>query len=350
MGRHHERIFANVTLSILIVNWHSKDYLRKCLQSVESTCNDLAPQVVVVDGGSFDGCGEMLASQFPHVEFVQGVENIGFARSNNLGFTKVTGEALLLLNPDTELKPGSVRILLDKLNELPAAGIIGGRLLNSDGSLQVGCVQSLPTPLNQGLDSRFLRKMFPNARMWGTRGVFSSVEPVAVEAISGACMLMRSETFRKVGGFNSDYFMYGEDMDLCSKVQDLGLKIFHVPSAAIIHHGGGSSSDGSSTSSALLMRESVYLFIRTRHGLMSAFAYRCVMAASSVVRLALLAPAYLFVKSSLKNEYCASIRKWAATLLWSIGFTDPENDKRFHARDSSQFGTYVWHSRKTPLR
>ena len=102
-------------LSILIVNWNSKDYMRECLHSISGTCGHLSPQVVVVDGGSFDGCAEMLAAEFPEVEFVQSPENIGFGRSNNLGFERVTGEALLLLNPDTELQPGAVDALLTAL-------------------------------------------------------------------------------------------------------------------------------------------------------------------------------------------------------------------------------------------
>src|SRR5688572_28797322 len=101
-------------LSILIVNWNSKDYLRKCLQSIRTTCAELSPQIIVVDG-SFDGCGQMLAAEFPEVEFVQIAENLGFGRSNNLGFERVTGDNLLLLNPDTELKAGAVQALLCKI-------------------------------------------------------------------------------------------------------------------------------------------------------------------------------------------------------------------------------------------
>ena len=309
-----------MTLSILIVNWKSRDYLRRCLASVRSTCAELAPQIVVVDGGSFDGCGEMLALEFPQVEFVQSADNIGFGRSNNLGFEKVTGETVLLLNPDTELQEGAVSALLAEMEYLPAAGILGPRLLNTDGSLQTSCVQALPTPLNQALDSEFLRRLFPQSSLWGIRDAFSSACPVEVEAVSGACMLLRSHTFRAIGGFSPDYFMYGEDLDLCARVQRLGLKIYHIPHAQVGHHSGGSSVGAFSETSAVMMRESVGIFIRKHQGSVAGFAYRLFMAASSLTRMLLLAvPCALSRAASSKARYCLSLRKWTAILRWSAG-------------------------------
>ena len=308
-----------MTLSILIVNWRSKDYLRRCLDSIQSTCAGLSPQIVVVDGGSFDGCGEMLAAEFPHVIFIQSPENIGFGRCNNLGFEQVTGEAVLLLNPDTELKRGAVDALLLQLERLPAAGMLGARLLNTDGTLQTSCVQSLPTPLNQALDSELLRRLFPNSSLWGTAGAFSSREPVEVEAISGACILMRSEAFSKVGCFSPEYFMYGEDMDLCAKIRRRGLKVFHVPSAEVLHHSGGSSAGSFSEFSAIVMRESVCRFIRQNQGYLATLRYRGLMALSALVRIVLLALVIILSGTLGPNPRRRSLRKWIAILGWSAG-------------------------------
>src|SRR5689334_17767406 len=121
-----------MNLSILIVNWNSKDYLRRCLRTVGAACQGSAPQIVVVDGGSFDGCAEMLATEFPAVQFIQSERNLGFGGSNNLGLNVVDRDMLLLLNPDTELEPGSVTELLQQFSILPDAGLLGPRLLNSD--------------------------------------------------------------------------------------------------------------------------------------------------------------------------------------------------------------------------
>jgi hypothetical protein len=308
-----------MTLSVLIVNWRSKEYLRPCIESIESTCADLCPQIVVVDGGSFDGCGEMLAAEFPRVTFIQSPENIGFGRSNNLGFEQVAGEAVLFLNPDTELKEGAASALVRELERLPAAGAVGPRLLNTDGSLQTNCVQSLPTPLNQALDSDLLRRLFPKFSIWGTAGVFSCHTSVEVEAICGACILIRSEVFRKVSGFSAEYFMYGEDMDLCAKVRRCGLKIFHVPSAKVLHHGGRSSAGSFGKLSSIVMRDSVFRFIRKDQGNLAAFIYRVLMAISALVRIVLLALGCVFSGAGKARARRRSLWKWIGILRWSIG-------------------------------
>jgi GT2 family glycosyltransferase len=308
-----------MSLSILIVNWNSKDYLRKCLQTVQSTCADLSPQVVVVDGGSFDGCGEMLAAEFPETEFIQSRENLGFGKSNNLGFERISGDVLLLLNPDTELTPGAVQEMLAALERLPKPGIIGVRLHRSDGVLQTSCVQRLPTPLVEFLSADVLQKAFSKAPIWGTREAFNAMAPVEVESVTGACMLMYSATFRAVGGFSKQYFMYGEDLDLCFKVRRLGLKIYHIPTIAIMHYGGASTGGEFNKFSAILMRESVYLYMKANRGLVDAMNYRILMALSSTIRLTLLAATCLLSCPPPKTAQLNYIRKWLAILRWSVG-------------------------------
>ena len=191
-------------LSILIVNWNSREYLRRCLTSLDATCREIVPQIVVVDAGSFDGCGEMLVREFPDVQFVQSPENIGFGRSNNLGFTRVTGDALLLLNPDTEILPGAVQSLLEGLRRFPEAGIVGPWLMNADGSFQSESLDGLPTPIRCAFGSRFLRKVLRGLGLWREAGVVNREGLCEVEAVAGACMLLWSRTFRDVGGFSRE--------------------------------------------------------------------------------------------------------------------------------------------------
>jgi GT2 family glycosyltransferase len=310
-----------VRLSILIVNWRSKDYLRRCLESVHQTRGELAPQIVVVDGGSFDGCGEMLATDFREVKFVQSRENLGFGRSNNLGFSSVTGDTLLLLNPDTELRPGALNRLMAALEDCAEAGIVGPRLLNTDGSLQATCVRALPTPLNQALDSEFLQRMFPKSRLWGTHEAFHSARPVAVEAVSGACMLMRSGVFRHVGGFSPEFFMFGEDMDLCAKVRRLGLKIYHVPEADVLHHGGGSTSVQASQFNIIMMRTAGETYMRRNHGAATAVWYRLLQGFSALVRIGITLPASFVAGSQRRPAARRSAAKWWHVLRWALGFT-----------------------------
>lgn len=302
-------------LSIIIVNWNSKDYLRECLLSIRQTCGELSPQIVVVDGGSFDGCSEMLASGFTEVDFVQSQENIGFGRSNNLGFSKVTGDALLLLNPDTELMPGAVQELLKNLEAAPDVGMVGARLLNSDGSLQYSSVHPLPTPWNVAFDTDWGRR-----RWWRCKGPPAGSDAREVEAVSGACMMLRSDTFRRLGGFDPRYFMYAEDMDLCFRIRASGIRVWHAPRAVVLHHGGGSSRTRFSKFSTVMIREALDVYMRANHGLVHSVAYRLLMALSALIRLPLLLVVWLIAPVAQRAVRSDSVQKWWAVLKWCLGF------------------------------
>src|SRR5579864_4649508 len=148
-------------VSIVIVNWKAAQVLRQCLASIyRSTC-EARFEIVVVDNASFDGCGEMLRTEFPRVVFLQNKENHGFAAANNLAAQHSTGRYLLFLNPDTEVTPSAIEKMLTFLQRSPYAGAVGALLLNSDGTVQASCVQSYPSILNQVLDAEWLRKQFP---------------------------------------------------------------------------------------------------------------------------------------------------------------------------------------------
>jgi len=300
-----------VKLSILIVNWNSTDYLRACLQSILDTCSSINPQVIVVDGGSFDGCDQMLATEFPWVEFLQSRENIGFGRSNNLGFGRVTGDALLLLNPDTVLQTGAVGILLEALSTLPDVGMVGAHLLNSDGTLQMSSVHPLPNPVNAAFDLNVFRAL------WWRRHGSGVDKPFPVEAVSGACMMMRAGTFRDLGGFNPRFFMYAEDMDLCFRVQQAGLAIFHAPNARIVHHGGGSSATTFSKFPTVMICEALQTYMVINRGLADALAYRVLILGAALLRLPLLLA--LSSQKARRARCIASIHRSIAALRWSVG-------------------------------
>ena len=307
------------TVSILIVNWHSRDCLQRCLESVEATCSELSPQVIVVDGASFDGCDQMMARQLPSAKFIQSEHNIGFGRCNNLGFAAIDSDLVLLLNPDAELQNGALTRLMDVLEKNPEYGIVSGRLLNSDGTLQTSCVQSLPTPINLALDCDFLRKVFPASGLWGTGAAFGSKTPIEVEAVSGACMLLRTEVFRGLGGFRDDYFMYGEDMDLCYRVRVQGLKVMFVPDAEIVHHGGGSSRTQFSGFSDEMLRVAGETYFRLNHGKAVALQHRLLQAVSAIVRLPLIVLAFLTFSGERRLAARVSAQKWIVVLRWAVG-------------------------------
>lgn len=302
-------------LSIIIVNWHSNCHLASCLKSINLQTRSELFEVIVVDNASFDGCAEMLASGYPDVHFIQSTENLGFARANNLGAKVARGEVLLFLNPDTVIHDRAIEKMLEITLGHPYAGAVGARLLNPDGTIQTSCVQAFPTVLNQFLDADALRSLAPNSRLWGIRAlrVFGQM-PVPVEAVSGACLMLRRDVFENVGGFPTQYFMYGEDLDLCFRLVQMGRINLHCPHAVVTHFGGGSSRNCATGFAAVMIRESVMRFLVEHHGRWSARFYRFLMGCSALFRLALLVMAKKFTGRA--HEYDASVSKWKSIWHW----------------------------------
>ena len=308
-------------VSIVIVNWNSKDYLGPCLESVERHTLDLAYEVIVIDSGSFDGCGEMLAANFPHVRFIQSAANLGFAGANNAACRHARGSRLLFLNPDTELESPAVNHMVAHLDRSPDAGAIGCRLLNGDGSVQACCVQSFPTILGQLLSSELLLRLFPRWALWGMPTLLEPrEEPARVEVVSGACLMLRRSAFDSVGGFSEDYFMYAEDLDLCHKLKQAGLTNYYLPWATVRHFGGGCTDRAPSEFSVVMMRDSIWRFLSKSRGIVYGTAYRATIVVASVARLTLLMPLCL-VHLAWKRAPSprSSVRKWLAILAWSTG-------------------------------
>lgn len=311
-------------LSIIIVNWNSKDYLQKCIASILSSKIKVRYEIVVIDSGSFDGSGEMLKQCYPQVKFIQNDKNIGFAKANNVAFKASSGSHVLFLNPDTEVVDSAIDILFERMQKLPEAGAIGCKHLNADGSVQTGCIQSFPTILNQLFNSEFLRGLFPNSRLWGMASLFgATTRPTEVEVISGACIMMRRSFFERIGQFSEDYFLYAEDLDLCYKAGQAGYKNYYVPDATIFHFGGTSTQQRPSEFAVVMMRASVLKFLRKTRGELYGFWYRLSMLISAmgrIVCLLVLSPLYLFRGSF--SAWKMSLRKWWAISSWSVGLKE----------------------------
>lgn len=306
-------------LSVIIINWNSKAYLRECLGSLRLATKGLACEVLVIDNASYDGCAAMLAAEFPEVRFIQSDQNFGFSGGNNRAAREAQGEFLLFLNPDTLVSETALKHLVEALRRLPQAGAVGARLLNSDGSLQTSCIQAYPTVLNQVLDSEWLRRRFPTSSLWGMAPLFNArTEPSPVQAISGACVMIARQVFARIGGFDERYFMYSEDLDLSFKVQAAGFNCYYVPAATVIHHGGGSSKSARNLFSVVMMRESVQRFLRFNRGWRSAWGYRLAMGTTALVRLVLILP-LLLLKPRVVTHGRGSLQKWHAILRWSLG-------------------------------
>lgn len=309
-------------LSIIIVNWNSTEFLRKCLTSVYLNMEGMSFEVIVIDNASFDGCEKMIMEEFPQVRFIQSEENVGFARGNNLASEHASGEILLFLNPDTEIVGSALQSMVACLESLPDAGIIGPKLLNTDLSVQTSCIQPFPSILNLTLDSAYMRSKFPKWSLWGNQALYEeNGQPMVVEWISGACLMIRKCLFENVKRFTSEYFMYGEDMDLCYKVKKTGWKNYYLGTAQVVHHGGQSTSSWSDKQRAsVVMRESILSFIRIHRGEIHAHIFRSTIALNAICRLSLLAVA-LAIPRTPEQRFAIFLAysKWFRVFRWAIG-------------------------------
>jgi GT2 family glycosyltransferase len=305
-------------LSIICVNWNSLEYLRECIRSVYTETKGVDFEIIVVDNASPEGGVDTLKGEFPQINIVNSPENVGFARANNLGFQNSSGQYVLLLNPDARLAGPAINQLLDAIRSLPDAGIVGGKLLNSDLSVQTQAIQKFPTILNQLLNIEALRVRWPRCALWDLGPLFEKNEgPVRVDVIPGACMLLRREVFEKVGMFSDDYFMYGEDLDLNYKVKLIGLSSYYVGEAEIIHHGGRSSSRQKVSQWSTVMKYKAMLcFYRKSRGKLYGSFYRVAMGSSAVGRLILLA---LMFPIGDREAIRWTAAKWSTVLKWAIG-------------------------------
>jgi N-acetylglucosaminyl-diphospho-decaprenol L-rhamnosyltransferase len=313
-----------IDLSIIIINWKSVAFTRQCLTSIYANAQGLSCEVIVVDNASYDGCSEMVKSEFPQVTFLQSNHNLGFAGANNSALAQSQGRNVLFLNPDTEIQGAALQTMVSALESVPQAGMVGARLLNSDFTLQTTCVVALPSILNQALSSNYLRRTFPEWRIWGMRPLFAEGKALLpVEAISGACMLAKREAIEQVGGFSTDYFMYSEDMDLCVKIEKAGWKIYYVPEARIVHHAAGSSSAREENNfSSIMLRESMTRFMELHRGRQYAILYRCSTVFIAGCRMLCLAAALpVAIHPRGYRFWSRAFSKWCGILAWSLGLT-----------------------------
>jgi N-acetylglucosaminyl-diphospho-decaprenol L-rhamnosyltransferase len=313
-------------VSIIIVNYRSAAFTRECLASILSGLCGLRLEIVVVDNASEDDCGEMVHAEFPGVIFIPSERNLGFAEANNLGLKFSAGNSVLFLNPDTVVQRGAIERLHAVLWSLPDAGMTGAKLLNSDESVQTTSISKFPSIANQVLGTEYLQRRFPRSRLWGMGPLFAKLHaPVKVGAISGACMMLKRTIAETVRGFTADYFMYAEDIDLCLKVKKAGWSTYYVPDAVVVHHGGKSSEQRPEKNYAgVMMRESMYNFMRAHHGAAYALLYRTAMAIAALLRMgafAMFLPVALVRRSDERplRRWQKRWQNWSQILVWSLG-------------------------------
>lgn len=253
-----------IRLSVIIVSYNSAQFLVECLASVLEQTNEFPSEVLLVDNSSSDGSREIVGKNFPGVKLIANEENAGFAKANNLGIASSAGEYLLFLNPDTKLLPGAIRHMIERMEALPAAGLLGPKVLNGDGSLQRTGV-SFPSLWNVLCETFFLDEIFPRSRLFARhRKLYRDPDTErAVDYLQGSCLLARRKALEASGTFDEGYFMYFEENDLSRRLLGRGWQTVYAPSASVIHYGG--SGIGYYTYGRLLQYHRSYLLYLTKH-------------------------------------------------------------------------------------
>ncbi len=235
-------------LGIVVTSYNTRDLLRTCLRSVYASQGDFTFEVCLVDDASSDGSADMVAAEFPQVRIIANVDNVGYPSANNqglraFGFAETpkhkpqTPNFALLLNSDTELPPDALARMLDFVAERPDAGIAGPKLMLPDGSLDLACRRSFPTPEVSFYRLVGLARLFPRSRRFG-RYNLTYLDPdqvTEVDSVVGAFMLVRAEAIAQVGLMDGRFFLYGEDLDWAYRIKAAGWKAYYNPAVTVLH-------------------------------------------------------------------------------------------------------------------
>lgn len=227
-------------LDVVIVSYRSRELLRECLGSLRANPPSCPMSIVVVDNASGDGTAAMLATDYPEVDLIASVENLGFARATNLGARRGSSPYLLALNPDTAVTAGALDTVISTLESHPDVAVVGPRLELPDGMLDHAAKRAFPTPLSAlGHFTGLGRRRDADGALAAYRA--PDVESGRVDAVNGAFMLMRRSAFEAAGGFDEGYWMYMEDLDLCYRFAEAGWVTWYEPSVTVRHLKAGTS-------------------------------------------------------------------------------------------------------------
>lgn len=225
-----------MNLSIIIVSWNVRDLLRKCLKSIYEKTQGIEFEVIVVDNASKDNSAQMVLKEFPQVTLIASNENMGFARGNNMGLEQASGKYVLFMNPDMELVENSFPKLIELMNKDSQIALSTCQLIYPDGSLQRN-VKNNPGTCDQILILLKLHHFFqPKCLKKYLAKNFDYSKEQEVKQIMGAFIFANAEIIKKPEGWDSSYFVWWEDLDLCKRVQDAGYKILYTPITKVMHY------------------------------------------------------------------------------------------------------------------
>ncbi len=230
-------------LSVIIVSYNVRHFLENALNSINRAMKNIEGEIFVVDNHSDDDSPEMIREKFPDIHLIVNEKNLGFAAANNAALRRAKGEFIVLINPDTVVQEDTFTSLINFLSKNETVGLVGCKILNPDGTLQLACRRSFPTPWIAFTKVFGLSSLFPKSKIFGKYNL-TYLDPdksYEVDAVSGSFIFLRKRVYDQVGNLDDNFFMYGEDLDWCFRIQKAGWKIFYYPETQIIHYKGEST-------------------------------------------------------------------------------------------------------------
>jgi hypothetical protein len=249
------------------VSYNVRGFLENLLASLRRSLEGISSEIIVIDNSSDDDTVEFIRREFPEVKLIENRVNVGFGKANNQGVKVASGEYLLVINPDAIVQEDTVTEMAGFMAAHPDAGAVSCKVLNADGTLQKGCRRGFPTPWVAFTKISGLSLLFPGTRVFGQYNLtyLNPEEIREVEAISGSFMFIPRKVFLEVGGFDEDYFMYGEDIDLCYKIRKAGYKVYYNPQTTAIHF-KGESTRRSNINHTYEFYRAMKVFVEKRYG------------------------------------------------------------------------------------
>lgn len=302
-------------LSIVIVSWNVRQALHGCLDSVLGQETKLALQVFVVDNASSDGSAEMVRRDFPAVQLIRNGENSGFAKASNQGIREARGRYILILNPDTIVRRCALELMVSYADSHPDVGALGPMLLTENGQIDYRGARRFPTLRSELL--RRLRLVHPvfgdNAMMdWDHR---TSRE---VEALSGACMLVRREVIANAGMLDEGFFLFGEDVDWCFRIRRAGWRVFYLAAAEVVHL-GGRSSESTRDELGFEIARSRHRLLRKVYGPRVALLHRYVILLTELPKIGYWGARHLLARGAERRTLLRRLRTHTQIVRWVSG-------------------------------
>lgn len=305
-------------LSISIVHHQGLQMLQDCLRSIYQNSKDLNFdfEVIVVDNVSTDGAVEMMTRDFPQVQVIKNTERHGFGHNQNTGIKACKGEYIFVYNDDTLLHENALRLLCDFLDHNSKVGLVGPRLVNPDGSLQLSCYK-FPAPWRYIWENLLLSAAFPDSTVFGDYRKWPHDTVREVDFVIGAAMLVRRAVIEQVGLFDELFFMYAEETDWQIRIRKAGWQIMLCPESVVTHL-GGQSSEGTKDRQFCEFNTSAVKLIKKHYGGVGALVQRVAMIFGSLFRISIWSVVFV-IQPSKRQTAEKNIKNWSRLLKWWSG-------------------------------